>query len=405
MDACTTDRFTEEEETLLQNLKLNCKDDATEINPEVSAPIFHLLGTLYLRRSDVCFTIDQMICLIRCAVLLNAALVRTSSDANVIEQDLMQLNQHLLNSAKAKEKDADLCKIAENVKFAVEQMRDHVDKKLCKIPKVKAYQSNNEMYKQELIKIEAIEYLQNIITADYSNIMAKLANDCWKIMGKAPCKFAIIGMGSLARKEITPFSDFEHVIVLDSKFDGGDEEVLNYFRWYSVIFQVILIHLGETIISSVLNYTNSKLGSWFYDDITKSGVSFDGTFPWASKYPLGRQQLTKDKDWKTELIKSVPDMLDYLISKESLKNGYHLSDILTKICYVHGDQSLFEEFKSGLNNILQSQNKNLETEVFKQIVDDLESFSIRSVLLKISDEGNYNVKKMSTEQQRYLLQH
>ena len=82
------------------------------------------------------------------------------------------------------------------------------------------------MWKQEWNKVEIIERLPHKITADYTNIMAKLAEDCKKIMGEAPCTFAIIGMGSLARKEITPFSDFEHVIVLGSKFNCANEESL-----------------------------------------------------------------------------------------------------------------------------------------------------------------------------------
>ena len=363
------------------------------MNFEISAPIFHKLGTIYLQRSEICSSVDQMICLIRCAVLLNAALVRTCSNANAIKQDLEQLNQHLLKSAKAEQKHADLCKKSRNVKHLIAQMRRLVDKKLSKIPKVELRNIENGMHNQELKKVEAIERLQNKITENYTNIMKNLAKDCEKIMGKAPCKFAVIGLGSLARKEITPFSDFERIIVLDAKFDGKSKQILSYFRWYSVIFQVILIHLGETIIPSVLNNTNSEFGSWFYDNVTKSGVSFDGTFSWACKYPLGRQQLTKDKNWKTELIKSVPDMLKYLNIKESIKNGYHLSDILTKICYVYGNQCVFKEFQSGLTAILKTQNENLKSEVLKQIIEDLENFSIRSVLLKISNKGNYHVKK------------
>ena len=393
MDTYKTDKFTEEEESLLNTLKLNCRDDGREIDLEISASIFHKLGTLYLRRSEICSTIDRMICLIRCAVLLNAALVRTGCDSNIIEQDLKQLNLHLLKSAEAEQPRVDLCKQTKMVKLLVQQMREHVNKILHKLSKVVDGKSEDERFHQEVIKIMAIERLQNKITADYTNIMAKLAEDCIQIMGKAPCRFVIVGMGSLARKEITPYSDFEHVIVLDSQIDSDNEEILYYFRWYSVIFQIILIHLGETIIPSLLNNTNSKLGSWFYDDVTKSGVCFDGAFPWASKYPLGRQQFTKDKHWKTELIKSVPDMLNYLNHEQNIKNGYHLSDILTKVCFVYGDESVFEEFQSGLNGILLKQNENLKHEVLKQIVDDLENFSIRSVLLKITNEGNYNVKK------------
>ena len=236
MDASNADKFTKEEKMLLQQLKLNCKNDGREIDPEIFAPIFHKLGMLYLRRSKICSTIDCMICLIRCAVLLNAAVLRTAIDANVIKQDLKKLNQHLLELAQAKQKDVDLFKKTENIKLSIEHMRTHVKKILDTIPKVEAHESNYKMWKQEWNKVETIERLQNKITADYTNIMAKLAEDCREIMGKAPCKFVVMGMGSLARKEITPFSDFEHVIVLDSKFDCTNEDSLNYFRWYSVIF-------------------------------------------------------------------------------------------------------------------------------------------------------------------------
>jgi len=45
--------------------------------------------------------------------------------------------------------------------------------------------------------------------------MACVSKHCIEIMGKPPCKYALVGMGSLAREEITPYSDFEHIIVLE----------------------------------------------------------------------------------------------------------------------------------------------------------------------------------------------
>jgi len=115
-------------------------------------------------------------------------------------------------------------------------------------------------------------------------------------MGEAPCTFALIGMGSLARCEITPYSDFENIIILDNSLlrDEFYEKTLNYFRWFSVIFHIVLINLQETIIPSV---AIDSLKDWFYDDITPRGISFDGMMPHACKFPLGRQQLTKEKTW------------------------------------------------------------------------------------------------------------
>ena len=393
MELVKYDDYTKQEQSLVEELKSNCRNnDGKEIDLNISARIFHKLGLLHLRRSANTFSIESMVCLIKSAVLLNAALVRTdtdSDDTKLIKQDLNQLFQHLLRAAGAECTNVDLLAKSEKVKCLVENMRNNVNGRLSEIPIITESKSNNEINRQEQEKVKAIEDLQKKITADYTGIMANIAEDCEQIMGKAPCNFAVVGMGSLARKEITPYSDFEHIIVLGT---NCDENNLNHFRWFSVIFQVIIINLGETIIPSVLNETNSKLGKWFYDDVTTRGICFDAMLPWASKLPLGRPK-TRNKPWTTELIKTVPDMLKYLNEDEVIKNGYHLGDILTKTCYVYGDQSLYNKFESEANVILNEQNKNIETEVLSQIKDDLETFSIRSVLSKISDDGKCNVKK------------
>jgi len=136
-------------------------------------------------------------------------------------------------------------------------------------------------------------------------------------MGKPPCEFAVAGMGSLARNEITPYLNFEHIIILCKL--SNYEPHLEYFRWFSVIFHVIVLNMKETIIPSLnitsLNDENSILGNWYFDAITPRGVSFDEMMPHACKFPLGRTQHTKNKPFQTELIKPVSEMIKYLILK------------------------------------------------------------------------------------------
>ena len=393
MDDCDENQFAEEEK-LLEQLKTNCKTDGTEIDPHISAPIFHKLAILYLQRSKICNTVSECIIrLTRSAALLNAALVRITSDANDIKYSLKELHQHLLETAEAHIKDADLFDKANHVKRSIEEMRSFVDKQLVEISKIEADISESNLNEKELNKIKAIESLQNKITADYTEIMSNLANYCEQIMGKAPCKFAIVGLGSLARKEITPFSDFEHQIVIDSKFDDKDETISNYFRWYSVIFQIILINLGETTISSLLNTASSKFGSWFFDDVTKCGISFSGELPWACAFSLGRQQVTVTKDGKTQLIKFLPDLLKYRPSQQILKNAYHSESILTNVCYVYGDQSVYRKSESCVDGDVLMQNGSLADDVLNQVKHNLENFAVRSVLLKVNDQGKCNVEK------------
>ena len=362
MDDFVENQFAEEEEKLLEQLKHNCKDKC-------------------------------MIHFIKSAALLNAALVRTTGDANYINYSLKQLHQHLLETAKAEQKDADLFDKSNQVKRSVEKMRSYVDKQLVEISNADADLSESNMNEKELYKIKAIESLQNKITAEYTEIMSNIANYCEQIMGKAPCSFAITGIGSLARKEITPFSDFKHVIVLDSKFNDKHETISNYFQWYAVIFQIILINLGETAISSVLNTANSKFGSWFFDDVTKCGISFSGELPWAWAFSLGRQQITITEDKKTESIEFLPDLLKYRPSQEIFKNAYHSDSILSNTCYVYGDQSIHRKSESCVNGDVLMQNGSLADDVLNQIKHNLENFAIRSVLLKITDQGKCNVEK------------
>ena len=266
---------------------------------------------------------------------------------------------------------------------------------------------NESLKRLKQRKTTLVRNLQYEITKQYIQIMGDVASYCRDVMGDAPCNFAIIGMGSLARKEITPFSDFEHVIALQDEakenLDEGEwQNVLNYFRWFSVIFQIILINLQETILSSVAipslndSCSDSQKNDWFFDDITPSGISFDGMMPHACKFLLGRRKLTKNKRFKTELIKPVKEMLKYLKSDEKLKPGYHLDDILTKTCFVHGDQAIYEEFNNGVTEILSKQNNEEKTQSIRnQIVKDLENFATRSTVFQMNLRKRINIKKVA----------
>ena len=179
--------------------------------------------------------------------------------------------------------------------------------------------------------------------------MTELSQFCEDVMGKTPCEYAFVGMGSLAREQITAYSGFEHIILLCKH--KNYKLYLEYFNWISVIFHIVVLDLQETIVPSLniasLNGKESSLRDWFYDDVIPNGVSFDGMMPHACKFPLGRPQHTKNKQFTTELIKLVSEMLEYLSSDADLKNGYHLADILTKTCSVFGNDDIFKQFVDG----------------------------------------------------------
>ena len=386
------DTFQEQVDDLANKLKQICDKDGNEKAPKQSAEIFRELSQIYFQK-------NTMVSLIRSATLLNAAITRKPSNIHEIKKDLRKLCFSVLKQAGAKQLDADLIAVAAKVEEKVKVMRNDVNQELdsLKISET-IHKTNKEI---ENTKIKIIKNLQEKITTDYKQIMAELLQYCETVMGNTPCKYTLVGMGSLARYEITQYSDFEHIIVLEENCQQrlNYENILEYFRWLSVIFQIIVINLQETIVPSVdidcfKTTENGKERCWFYDKITTRGISFDGMMPHACKFPLGQKVLSNEtKQYKTELIKPVDEMLKYLASQTDLKNGYHLKDILTKVCYVGGDKKIFESFQSKVYQILDNQDQEEKyKEIKKTLIEDLDNFATRSNFLKHTSKS-FNIKK------------
>ena len=363
------------------------KKTRREIDPKKSADLFHRLGLIYMRREP------DKISLIQSAGLLNAALVRKPDNKEQIKQDLIKLHRIVLKHADADNGNANLEEKASFVKEKFQSLRSNTRKDLENVKQL--VDINN--VRAEMKKIEKMTQIQNCISSEYKAIMVELSRHCEKIMGNPPCKYALIGMGSLARKEISPYSDFEHAIVLEG-ISEKNSRLLEYFRWFSVIFHIIILNLQETIVPNlhipVLNDKSQHFGDWFFDDVTPSGISFDGMMPHACKFPLGRQNPTKNKPFTTELIGSVVEMLNYLSEEEDLKNGYHLSDILSQTCFVFGDETVYNSFADGVKtHYKKKSDKALKEEVKQQVEEDLNKFSIRRNTSKIKFSKNkINIK-------------
>jgi len=148
------------------------------------------------------------------------------------QNNLESLCDHVLECAKASSKKTSLTEISKQVKKMVTEMRKETNAKLEKIKpilkqkslvqtRVEFHSSKRSLRwkstrEREQLKIKYIKTLQKQIAQSYTQIMSFISQSCINIMGAPPCKYAIVGMGSLARNEITPYSDFEHIIVLSS---------------------------------------------------------------------------------------------------------------------------------------------------------------------------------------------
>ena len=382
-----------EEIKLAHQMKENyCDNSGKETQPDNVAVIFHKIGLLYKTKSS------DKIALIKSAGLLNAAIIRNPSNVSQIKSDLAELCQHILQNANAKRQNVDLIEKAQTVKIKINEMREEVKSFLqTSLPKIPQNASEHETQKLKPNKISAIQTINKLIANKYKKIMVELSQFCEDVMGEPPCQYAIVGMGSLAREEITPYSDFEHIILLID--DKNYKSYLEYFKWFSVIFHMVVLNVQETIVPGLniysLNDKTSALGDWYYDAITPRGISFDGMMPHACKFPLGRQQHTTNKAFTTELIKPVSEMLEYLTSEADLKHGYHLADILTKTCFVFGNEDIYNQF---LNRAKQYRDTKSETDnifdIKQQVNDDLNNFSTRFRLSNLKSQDKINIKQL-----------
>ena len=384
--------FDNYEKLLCEKLKNICNGKGQELYPEQSANIFYELGLLYKSKSP------DKISLIQSAALLNAAILRKPAEQK-FKDELQQLCKHVLKCASARKWKSNLIEISNHLKQMVAEMRQKTNEELKNIKRIsESIQGKDKLLSLERNKIEQVKTLQSQIADQYSAIMAYTSRSCINIMGPPPCRFALVGMGSLARKEITPYSDFEHVIILEElhrKKRRNFQEHYEYFRWYSVIFHILIINLQETIIPSVcissLNDGSKPDGNWFFDQNIR-GISFDGMMPHACKFPLGRTQPTKKKSFTTELIKPVSDMVKYLDCGEDLKNGYKLADILTTTCFVAGDERLHQLFQT---KILQVQNNQpQEQQILSQLDEDFENFNATKNLFIFTMSRTWNIKRV-----------
>ena len=382
----------DEEFKLAQHMKENyCDDSGKEINAENAAETLHKIALIYKKKDP------DKISLIKSAGLLNAAIVRNPSNVSQIKFDLSDLCRHILRQANAKKQNVDLIQKAEEVKASVNKLRNEVSEYLAtKARHIPNHAEGKFARELKSKKVAAIRHINREVAYKYKQIMSGLSQFCEDIMGTPPCEYAIVGMGSLAREEITPYSDFEHIILL---FDEKNyTSYLEYFRWFSVIFHIIVLNVQETLVASLniccLNDKNSSLGDWFYDAITPRGISFDGMMPHACKFPLGRQQHTKIKQFTTELIKPVSEMLQYLSSEADLKNGYHLADILTKTCFVFGNEDIFKQFVDGAQIYRDTKSAaNTKKDIQQQVEEDLNNFSTRFRLTNLKSQNTINIKQ------------
>ena len=110
----------------------------------------------------------------------------------------------------------------------LETLRDEIRKSLESMESRVSLESLNRYEVQQMLngQMEVVKFLSDNISVKMRQFLAVIINECLELLGTPPCDYEVIVLGSLARNEMTPYSDFEWAILTNSE----EEECKVFFR-------------------------------------------------------------------------------------------------------------------------------------------------------------------------------
>ena len=193
--------------------------------------------------------------------------------------------------------------------------------------------TQEQAHKAEQNYIEGSRKVFESISQALRKFLSRLYRECEQELGPPPCKYAVMGMGSMASQQMTPYSNLAFSILVEAPKDNQQANQWRaYLRKLTHLVHFRVINLGESV----------PLGSEYgvrLDHLCQPGVRID----LSGHTPLNRS------DAPCDLIQPVGEMLLYLQDEEH-KTAYmdkHLPAMLENTCYVYGDQTLYQSYEHG----------------------------------------------------------
>lgn len=321
------------------------------LNQENIAKLFYKIAELKSYQAELsCDPKHYTDCATACMYVLSVA----DNVTKEIDSEFLTKNNDNLNSLKEKSYDlltksynnlVKLCSVSgnPNVLDINEKSIDDISRKDLLTPirdssssRIEEIINLRQAKKDEEYVKETEKYFSDVAKS-MQDYLAALFKEAEELIGKAPCEYTVMGLGSMALQQITAYSDLEFAILTENEEYKSelDPKIQNYFKNISYLACFKNICLGET------NIPNS-----YYDiDLSKyirQAVNFD----LGGKTALGRIDDSKPY----ELIQTVEEMLKYAknFDDKSEHIDKNLANILEKVCFVYGNKGLMDEYSKAL---------------------------------------------------------
>ena len=167
-----------------------------------------------------------------------------------------------------------------------------------------------EEYRKECVQQDFSPKILKNLTTQYCGLLNTLITEAQAVLGPAPVKWVCLGLGSMARGEMCPFSDIEFAFVIESE----NPESIAYFHRLFRLLRLMVINLGET-----------PCALFEFQSLTHQGFCMDpqGFIPIGGMF---------------ELI-GTPDKLAELQTKDMI-----VASALHSFCEVVGDPKLAKQY-------------------------------------------------------------
>jgi tetratricopeptide (TPR) repeat protein len=198
-----------------------------------------------------------------------------------------------------------------------------------------------EKKKYESLYSEKTKELFEYIASNMRSFLAGIYAEAESEIGEAPCKYSVMGLGSMAIQQMTPYSDLEFAIITDNEAfkQSPNQRIRDYFKNLTHLVHLKIINLGE-----------SKIPNSIFDVDLAPLINLGVCFDLGGKTPLGR--IARDKPY--DLINTIDGMLKYVRNEDNKTTHIdkYLPYILEKVCYIYGEKELIKEYQVRVNNFL-----------------------------------------------------
>ena len=179
---------------------------------------------------------------------------------------------------------------------------------------------------------EPIQEVLSSLTQAFKNILVELIFETMNLMGPPSVQWACIGMGSMSRGEMCPYSDVEFAFLIEN----DTPQAMRYFRALSKILELKIINLGETKFPIFGGGCESP---------TPDGFCMDS----GGNTPIGVPGIY-------ELI-GTPKQLAQFQNLKWIDGNIILSNVMSNVCFVTGNQSLIVDYMKEKEIIQQTKAK------------------------------------------------